>query len=65
MSSLCRSVTERIYKKDKTLKKQLPTLMTLLLLMKYSRTDLIIFLALFKRLTPTLTTSRSNSNMLL
>ena len=65
MSSQCRSVTERIYKTDKTLKKQLPTLMILLLLMKYSRMDLIIFLALFKKLTLTLTTSRSNSNMLL
>lgn len=65
MSSLCRSVTERIYKKDKTLNRQFLTLMILLLLMKYSRTDLIMFLALSKKLTLTLITSRSNSNMLL
>jgi len=65
MFSLCRSATERINKKDKTLKKQLPTLMIVLLLMKYSRMDLIIFLALSKKRTLTLITSRFNSNMLL
>lgn len=65
MFSLCRSATEIIIKKDKTLKKQLPTLMIVLLLMKYSRMDLIIFLALSKKRTLTLITSRFNSNMLL